>query len=280
MGCLLSWYFVSGPSSGASQCVFLGRECTTNSFLRTKYRNNALPNYQRFRRQGRFSPSSQISISFSSLSICCQCWNCRGDARSLLLASSWLGYCESWNPRWVWPCLGMIVGLTFNHPKCSACLAGVANLTIRFARYLPKHNRDYTWNVIDTYIAKWETPYYDKPPRLLSMSSFFCCQGIPYTRLTRSPDLRKPILGWYVPACQWWHPLSLDGCNASAHFSAPSSGRETRASRGLKAAKTSRSRYVTVHKVEGVRLFRGRHSSACPRGYGGHMATEKEMKNP
>ncbi|KAI3320734.1 hypothetical protein HD806DRAFT_538183 [Xylariaceae sp. AK1471] len=35
-----------------------------------------------------------------------------------------------------------------------ACLAGVGNLTIRFARYLPKRNGDYTWNVIDTYITQ------------------------------------------------------------------------------------------------------------------------------
>ncbi|KAI0458214.1 hypothetical protein F5B21DRAFT_460215 [Xylaria acuta] len=35
-----------------------------------------------------------------------------------------------------------------------ACLAGVANLTIRFVKYLPTHKDDFTWNVIDTYITK------------------------------------------------------------------------------------------------------------------------------
>ncbi|KAI0401469.1 hypothetical protein F4802DRAFT_580369 [Xylaria palmicola] len=35
-----------------------------------------------------------------------------------------------------------------------ACLAGVSNLVIRFARYLPGRRYDITWNVIDTYITK------------------------------------------------------------------------------------------------------------------------------
>ncbi|KAI1165983.1 hypothetical protein F5B18DRAFT_115641 [Nemania serpens] len=35
-----------------------------------------------------------------------------------------------------------------------ACFAGLANLIIRFARYLPTDLNDFTWNVIDTYITK------------------------------------------------------------------------------------------------------------------------------
>ncbi|KAI1148152.1 hypothetical protein F4825DRAFT_434960 [Nemania diffusa] len=35
-----------------------------------------------------------------------------------------------------------------------ACLAGVTNLVIRFARYLPTQLNDFTWYVIDTYITK------------------------------------------------------------------------------------------------------------------------------
>ncbi|KAI0537447.1 hypothetical protein GGR58DRAFT_502153 [Xylaria digitata] len=35
-----------------------------------------------------------------------------------------------------------------------ACLAGIANLVIRFARYLPTDLQDFTWNAIDTYITK------------------------------------------------------------------------------------------------------------------------------
>ncbi|KAI8947537.1 hypothetical protein F4801DRAFT_582266 [Xylaria longipes] len=35
-----------------------------------------------------------------------------------------------------------------------ACLAGVTNLTIRFVKYLPTDQDDFTWNVIDTYITK------------------------------------------------------------------------------------------------------------------------------
>ncbi|KAI1174756.1 hypothetical protein F4777DRAFT_579648 [Nemania sp. FL0916] len=35
-----------------------------------------------------------------------------------------------------------------------ACLAGVANLVIRFAAYLPTNMSDFTWDVIDTYITK------------------------------------------------------------------------------------------------------------------------------
>ncbi|KAI0104648.1 hypothetical protein GGR51DRAFT_224111 [Nemania sp. FL0031] len=35
-----------------------------------------------------------------------------------------------------------------------ACLAGVTNLVIRFARYLPTNLNDFTWYVVDTYITK------------------------------------------------------------------------------------------------------------------------------
>ncbi|KAI0487113.1 hypothetical protein F4859DRAFT_468204 [Xylaria cf. heliscus] len=35
-----------------------------------------------------------------------------------------------------------------------ACFAGVTNLTIRFVKYLPTNQNDFTYNVIDTYITK------------------------------------------------------------------------------------------------------------------------------
>ncbi|KAI0194264.1 hypothetical protein EV127DRAFT_214725 [Xylaria flabelliformis] len=35
-----------------------------------------------------------------------------------------------------------------------ACFAGITNLVIRFVKYLPTEQNDFTWNVIDTYITK------------------------------------------------------------------------------------------------------------------------------
>ncbi|TRX90694.1 hypothetical protein FHL15_008469 [Xylaria flabelliformis] len=35
-----------------------------------------------------------------------------------------------------------------------ACFAGITNLVIRFVKYLPTDQNDFTWNVIDTYITK------------------------------------------------------------------------------------------------------------------------------
>ncbi|KAI3325463.1 hypothetical protein HD806DRAFT_552739 [Xylariaceae sp. AK1471] len=50
--------------------------------------------------------------------------------------------------------LGFLTKLTSPSLGYSACLAGLANLAIRFDRYLPTKLHDFTWNAVDTYITK------------------------------------------------------------------------------------------------------------------------------